>query len=68
MNTLTQCARTTEAQGGLKQKDPKALTKDLIEVGIYLPVSLWEQEQNGMLTRVDRVSFILNRKGYLEAK
>jgi hypothetical protein len=56
MNTSTRYPRTTEAQGGLKQKGPKALTKDLIEVGIHLPVSLWEQEQNGALTRVDRVS------------
>lgn len=57
MNTSTQCPRTTEAQGGLKQKDPNALTKDLIEAGIHLPVSLWEREQSGALTRVDRVSY-----------
>jgi len=63
MNTSTQCPRTTEAQGRLKQKGPKALTKDLIEAEIHLPVSFWEREQNGALTGVDRsvVLFLIGR-------
>jgi hypothetical protein len=68
MNTSNQYPRTTGAQGGLEQKGPKALAKDLIEAGIHLPASLWEREQNGALTGVDGCRVILNRKGYLEAK